>query len=342
MMRLVSIAMIVPATSLALQPPTIYKNLFYPPPSRPFTVPGDTYNLSLIISNPNAIVLTGVSFTDNMPPGLVVNDPANLVNTCGGTVVANPNSSTISLTGGQIPSADPMTGRPSYCEVGAILKVTNPFPPILGPPPLLPVYATNTTGPVKTDQPADGAPASVTLLVSYPVWIRHFPNLNVGESAMNFTNPGRETTSGGVPANVCANLYAFSPDEQMIACCSCTITPDALVSLKSSDFLANTLSPSQPTAFTLKAVATVGAGCNPSSVSATNLTPSLQAWGTALHALPTTQAAYGVTETEFTQSALSTPELARLTSFCGFIQANGSGFGICRSCRLGGQGAVKQ
>jgi len=38
---------------------------------------------------------------------------------------------------------------------------------------------------------------------------------------------------------------------------------------------------------------------------------------------------------------LSAAELARVTSFCGFIQSNGSGFGICRSCRLGGLGAAK-
>jgi hypothetical protein len=67
------------------------------------------------------------------------------------------------------------------------------------------------------------------------------------------------------------------------------------------------------------------------------------AWATTIHALPAvTPAVYTVTETPFAQAGLSAGELARLTSFCGFIQANGSGFGICRSCRLGGQGAVKQ
>jgi hypothetical protein len=41
-------------------------------------------------------------------------------------------------------------------------------------------------------------------------------------------------------------------------------------------------------------------------------------------------------------AAISAAELARITSLCGFIQANGSGYGICRSCRLGGLEAVKQ
>jgi hypothetical protein len=49
-----------------------------------------------------------------------------------------------------------------------------------------------------------------------------------------------------------------------------------------------------------------------------------------------------VRESPFTPATLSASELARIASFCGFIQANGSGFGICKSCRLGGLGADKQ
>jgi hypothetical protein len=39
---------------------------------------------------------------------------------------------------------------------------------------------------------------------------------------------------------------------------------------------------------------------------------------------------------------LSEAEYERLTGLCGFIQTNGSGFGICRSCRFGGLAAVEQ
>jgi hypothetical protein len=35
-------------------------------------------------------------------------------------------------------------------------------------------------------------------------------------------------------------------------------------------------------------------------------------------------------------------ELAGLTQLCNFIQANGTGFGICKSCRLGALGGAKQ
>jgi hypothetical protein len=35
-------------------------------------------------------------------------------------------------------------------------------------------------------------------------------------------------------------------------------------------------------------------------------------------------------------------ELTKLTTYCGFIQANGSGYGICKSCREGAAGAARQ
>jgi hypothetical protein len=59
-----------------------------------------------------------------------------------------------------------------------------------------------------------------------------------------------------------------------------------------------------------------------------------------------TAGSFAVTETQFLPATLSTTdprglggELQRLTQLCTFINANGSGFGICRSCRLGGLGA---
>ncbi len=172
--------------------------------------------------------------------------------------------------------------------------------------------------------------------------VRYASNLNVGDSVINITNSGT-TNTGGALTNICANVYAFSPDEQLISCCSCTVTPNALVSLSAvSDLVSNTLTPARPNSIVVKLLATAGTSCNASNVPAANLAGGMVAWGTTIHALPTSPVSYGVTETQFAQPGLSQAELTRLTSFCGFIQANGSGFGICRSCRLGGQGAVKQ
>lgn len=172
--------------------------------------------------------------------------------------------------------------------------------------------------------------------------VRYAANLDIGDSVINITNAGTQNTTGGALTNICVNVYAFSPDEQLVSCCSCTVTPNALVSLSANgDLISNTLTPAHPNSIVVKLIATYNTSCNAANVPVANLATGMAAWGTTLHALPA-GAGYTVTETAFEQKGLSAAELARVTSFCGFIQANGSGYGICRSCRLGGLGAVQQ
>jgi hypothetical protein len=161
--------------------------------------------------------------------------------------------------------------------------------------------------------------------------VNYAANLNVGDSVINITNAGSSITDGvGGDGNLCVHVYTFSPDEQEISCCSCLVTPNALVSLSAqNDLISNVLTPSTPTSIVVKLVATGGGG---------NLAPGMRAWGTTLHAAPS--AGFATTETPFSNSALSVAEFNRITALCGFIQANGSGFGICRGCRLGGLGAI--
>ena len=173
--------------------------------------------------------------------------------------------------------------------------------------------------------------------------VRYAANLNIGDSVINITNAGTTNTATGALTNICANVYTFSPDEQLVSCCSCTVTPNALVSLSAnSDLVSNTLTPAHPTSIVVKIAYTAGTACNAANVSAANLVAGGRAWGSTLHAVPTSPVTFAVTETPFSQAGPSAAELARITSFCGFIQANGSGFGICKSCRLGGLGAVAQ
>ena len=172
--------------------------------------------------------------------------------------------------------------------------------------------------------------------------VRYASNLNHGDSVINITNSGSATGD-----NLCVNVYTFDPSEEMISCCSCLVTPNGLVSLSvQGDLISNTLSPSTPTEVVIKLVATdagTGAGflCDPGSTTATPAA-GMRAWGTTLHALPGTPATYGLTESIFLPGGLSTFEYAHLTSFCGFINANGSGFGVCKSCRAGGLGGARQ
>ena len=170
--------------------------------------------------------------------------------------------------------------------------------------------------------------------------VRYASNLNIGDSVINVTNTGTSGTAGAfgqISGNICVNVYTFDPAEELVSCCACNVTPNGLQSISVKGSLtSNPLTPAIPTSIVIKLLASTGA-CNASAPGA--LVSGMRAWGTTIHAVPTSPVSYGVTETAFSNGGLSAAELAHLTTFCGFIQANGSGFGICSGCSTGGLGA---
>jgi hypothetical protein len=191
------------------------------------------------------------------------------------------------------------------------------------------------------------AQANATL--DTPFQVKYASNLNIGDSVFNISNTGAigaalpSGTTAATTGSICANVYTFSADEQMVSCCSCPVTPNGLKSLSAkTDLVSNTLTPAVPTSIVVKILgsAPVGGSCNNSAAAVTTATlvPGLVAWGTTLHA--GVGGAYAVTETPFTPATLSAGELSRLGNLCFFILANGSQFGVCSSCRLGGLGAT--
>lgn len=191
--------------------------------------------------------------------------------------------------------------------------------------------------------------------------VRYASNLAVGDSVVNITNDGASSFGADMAAmgqaqngNLCVHVYAYTPDEQLAACCSCYVTPNGLNSLSvRNDLASNPLTPVIPSSMVIKLIADdgrpggVGTGytsassCN--AAKPVNPAQGMMAWGTTLHALPVTAGTpattYGVTETAFSNGRLSDTEFQRMTTLCGFIRANGSGYGICKSCKLGGLGA---
>lgn len=187
--------------------------------------------------------------------------------------------------------------------------------------------------------------------------IRYASNLTSGDSVINITNTGANGASlngpgfGGAAGNICVNVYAFSPDEQLISCCSCLITPNGLVSLSvTNDLISNTLTGVRPNSVVIKLVNTgatdtfTGTTCTNSAALATiggtafPIVNGMLAYGTTIHTAP---GGLAVTETPFLSATLSEQELASIKNRCTNIIGNGSTFGICRSCRVGGLGATR-
>jgi hypothetical protein len=302
----------------------------------PFTIGGGAILNSVTLNysadyqfggaGPNTVMTT---FTPAGPPGVTWAAPSTTTTQTGGTssgsiatasaVAASGVSAANFAAAFNVNVSAALTQGTVATSSGAV-SVTYVY--TAAPPPPPPTTMCDASTPIFTT----GAPLDAFQL-------HYAANLNGGDSVINITNAGSSIApADGTPGdgNLCVHVYTFSPDEQEISCCSCLVTPNALVSLSAqNDLINNVLTPSTPTSIVVKLVATAGRG---------TLAPGMLAWGTTLHAAP--GAGLASTETPFSKAALSAAELNRITALCGFIQANGSGFGICRGCRLGGLGAV--
>jgi hypothetical protein len=189
-----------------------------------------------------------------------------------------------------------------------------------------------------------------------PFQVRYAANLTLGESFIDITNTGANGAPllgpgfGGASGNICANVYAFDAGEELISCCSCLITPDQTVNLGvNRDLTVKTLTGVVPASVTVKVLATLagtggtGSSCTNSAAQVQNaaavIVSGMAAWGTTLHSAPGGTVA--TTETAFTPSTLSAGELASIGGRCASILGNGSGFGVCNSCRAGALGSGK-
>ena len=135
---------------------------------------------------------------------------------------------------------------------------------------------------------------------------------------LRIVNPG---TSGGT---LCADIYVFTPDQQMAECCGCPITRNALVTLDiDGNLTSNPLTGVIPSTGAIKIVSSAGGSCNPSKLVPT---PALRSWATHVQSFTGP-----LTEGESQAATLSSAEITFLENRCRAIQNNGSGQGIC-SC----------
>ena len=293
--------------------------------------PGNAVNLVFTITNPNSVgALSGIGFTDTLPAGLVVTTPGGPIAACGGSLQTT--TTTISLSGAML---DP--GAECMITVSVTASANDPNERLC-----------NTTSAITSNEVRKGTTATACISVGALIepgdvfQVNYISNLNLGDSFVVLTNTG---TQGTVPVgNICVNVYVFDPAEELISCCSCKVTPNGLNSLSAQeDLVSNTLTPARPTSVVVKLLASVpiGGQCDPSTPTYENLASGMRAWGTTLHPQPSSSIP-AITENPYEQSSLSQSELQHLTEFCGYIQANGSGFGLCNSCRIGGLSGAKR
>jgi hypothetical protein len=294
--------------------------------------PSGTTTVTFTVINQGSTALTDVAFSDVFPPHLNATTGTGTTSQCfGGSFVVT--TTTATLTGGSLAAG-------AQCSMSVNLTADGTQ--------TTPVEVCDQTSPVTSDQ-VSSLPAFACITIttgSTPLGppgafqVGYAANLGAGDSYIDLSNSG--ALNGTSPnGDICVNIYTFDPSEEMISCCSCLVTPNALNSVSVlHDLLSSTLTNVSESAVVIKLLANAPDPglCNPTSPTFQNLTPGLLAWGTTLHAGPGSTP-FSLTERPFTTSTLSAGELSHLTQFCAFIQSDGSGSGQCTACQ-GANGAL--
>ena len=139
--------------------------------------------------------------------------------------------------------------------------------------------------------------------------------------------------------DICANFYVHDPNQEMIACCASSLTPNELSSAYAGKQL--TFNPINagylPTNGVIKVVLTPnpsGKTCHPEGWSGAPDATLGEIFATHLQV---TGGATYVTETELLSSPLGSDEAAYLQETCFFVELLGSGTGVCKITTSSGQ-----
>jgi hypothetical protein len=149
----------------------------------------------------------------------------------------------------------------------------------------------------------------------------------------------------GTGSDRCANIYVYDDNEQLIECCSCFISSNGFLQLKTEDDLtSNPFDSLSHTRGLIKVVSSDGASCSnigsASSLTAANSytpVPNVREWIQHVPVEPSiTPGATGPFQNIVEQQFLAVPsasaaELSNLQTTCNTVIRNGSGFGHC-SC----------
>ena len=172
-------------------------------------------------------------------------------------------------------------------------------------------------------------------------------NAGLPDAQMHVVNPGSTggygsatETPTAIPqgGDLCANVYVFTPDEEMIACCSCKVSPNGMQGFSlATDLIVAPLTSDVPHAGAIKIVASEGGGrsgntgvppAGPSAATPSGLAcdagsfyvpgGNLDTWITHVRPLG---ASVGVTEANFQTAPLSESEYVKLVTQCFLIES---------------------
>jgi hypothetical protein len=184
-----------------------------------------------------------------------------------------------------------------------------------------------------------------------PYQVRYAANLASGESYVEIINDGANGAPPGGPGfgvqvgTICVSAYFIDPGEELISCCSCTVTANQTVEFGVVGNLTNngkgTLNGTIPPSVTIKLLGQPGACASNAAATVAFPVGGFVALGTTLHQTATT-GSLTTTEAPFANASLSPSELTSLTGRCANIIGNDSTYGVCAGCTSGALGASKR
>lgn len=174
--------------------------------------------------------------------------------------------------------------------------------------------------------------------------VGYMSNLVVHEGAyLNISNVGTllDPDSDG---QLCANVYVFDSEAEPLACCSCPVKPNTVVTMSAgTDLLPRQTFFSDPQSIVVKILFTAkphSAACDASSIPISGITLARGgvAWSTTSH--PNTSispVSYEITELPLVKAELAWAELIKMVAICDFIVTYAQRTNICRGCKPAAQ-----
>jgi LPXTG-site transpeptidase (sortase) family protein len=244
---LISIIIVAPGSVVGAQGPSFPAEM-----NKSFTpisiVAGGTSRLMVSIFNPNPFQLTNASWTDNLvgvQPGILIANPVNLSNSCGGTVTAVPGGTTLSLSGGTVPAQVGTT--PGSCTV-AIDVTSTTLGNLIN---TIPAGALTSTGgglSVTNTSPASatlhvGGVQPPTINKSFSpgsIWVGQTSQLSIAITNNDFTTT---LTQASLTDDLPANVFLANPVSSTLSGCGGSASLNAVSGGTSVTLINATIAP---------------------------------------------------------------------------------------------------